>query len=123
MFRVSDCVLLGMNKAMERNRKQRQKRPWRGIENKNKKELDVLETSVDVVGDVSAVHDLAEDVAHIQPWRHRVVLEVIEEHVDTVDEVTLVEGIVDVPSDWPELSPLNEHSMVVPAARPRGEVV
>jgi hypothetical protein len=51
---------------------------------------------------------------HFEPRGHRVVLEIVEQDVNAVEQISLVERVVHVPPDRPELSSLDDDGVVVP---------
>ena len=62
---------------------------------------------------MSAVHDLAEQVAQVFPRHLRVGLEVVVQNVDADGEVADVERIAAVPALRPELAPLADDRVEV----------
>ena len=71
-----------------------------------REQVGVAEPPIKVVGDVAAVHDLAEDVPQVVPRDLRAVLEVVGRDCDAHAQVALVERVGAVPADRAELAPL-----------------
>ena len=71
------------------------------------------QSAIPVIGNVTAVHDFAEQVAQVFPGHLRVRLEVVVQYVDTDGEVAGVERVLAVPALRTELASLGHHSVEV----------
>lgn len=66
-------------------------------------EIGVVCSSIPVVGNVTSVHNLSEDVSDIVVWHEVVVGKVVMQHISTNSQVTIIEVIVSRPSLGSEL--------------------
>ena len=76
-------------------------------------EIRSTESSIPIVGDVTAVHDLAEQIAKIFPRNFWIGLQVVVQHVDADRQIADVEGIAAIPALGTEFASFRDNGVKV----------
>ena len=76
-------------------------------------EIRSAESPIPIVGDMTAVHDLAEQIAQILPRYFGIGLQVVVEHVDADRQIADVERIFAIPALRTELSSFRDDSVEI----------